>query len=103
MTFNGQTMPSWYDIHGLGPEFNEDDEGVKESAKYIQGLIEQEIKGGIPSNKILLVGASQGGAIALYSGLTYDKPLSGILALSTYLPLHKTFEKVSFEMLKSFC
>lgn len=40
---------------------------------------------------MLIAGASQGGAIALYSGLTYPSPLSGILALSTYLPLHKTF------------
>lgn len=95
MSFNGQTMNSWYDIHGFGPEFNEDDEGVKESAKYIHEIIENEIKSGIPSNKILLAGASQGGAIALYAGLTYDKPLSGILALSTYLPLHKKFEQVS--------
>lgn len=98
----GQTMNSWYDIHGFSPEFNEDNDGVKQSAKVIHDLIDQEqTKAGIPSNRVLLVGASQGGAMALYSGLTYPKPLAGILALSTYLPLSKTFPAVMSEANKN--
>lgn len=50
--FNGQVMNSWYDIHGFGPEFNEDDIGVKESAKRIHSLIDKEVENGIPSNKV---------------------------------------------------
>ena len=52
MTFNGENMNSWYDIQGFGPEFNEDDVGVKESTKTIHNLIEKEIESGIPSNKV---------------------------------------------------
>eukprot|EP01112_Ceratiomyxa_fruticulosa_P015483 TRINITY_DN4551_c0_g2_i1.p1 TRINITY_DN4551_c0_g2~~TRINITY_DN4551_c0_g2_i1.p1 ORF type:complete len:223 (-),score=39.21 TRINITY_DN4551_c0_g2_i1:97-765(-) len=92
--YGGQHMPSWYDILSFDPDHPEDEDGVKESSHGIQNLLNAEIAKGISSKKILLAGASQGGAVALYSGLTFDKPLAGILALSTYLPLHKNFPKV---------
>eukprot|EP00026_Physarum_polycephalum_P012116 Phypoly_transcript_12390.p1 GENE.Phypoly_transcript_12390~~Phypoly_transcript_12390.p1 ORF type:complete len:214 (+),score=27.51 Phypoly_transcript_12390:95-736(+) len=91
MSFSGQTMPSWYDIVGFGLEHAEDEHGIKESAKEVHHIIEEEEKKGTPSNRILVAGASQGGAIALYSALTFNKPLAGVAALSTYLPLSKTF------------
>lgn len=61
----------------------------------VQKYIDAEEKAGIARNRILVGGFSQGGAVALYSALTVPKPpLAGILALSTWLPLHKTFSQV---------
>jgi lysophospholipase-2 len=100
MSYCNEFMNSWYDIHGFGPEFNEDEIGVQESTKAVHELIDKEVESGIPSNKILLAGVSQGGALGLYAGLTYNRPLSGILALSTYLVLHKII-KMAPENLKT--
>lgn len=54
-------------------------------------MIEQEISGGIPAERILLGGFSQGGALALYSAFTFTQRVAGVIALSCWLPLHKTF------------
>lgn len=56
-------------------------------------MIENEVKAGIPPEKILLGGFSQGGALALYSALIYPQKLAGVVALSCWLPLHKSFPK----------
>lgn len=53
-----------------------------------------ELQGGIPANRIIIGGFSQGGALALFSALTYDKPLAGVMALSCWLPLHKQFPAI---------
>lgn len=82
---NGYIMRAWYDIY---PDFGDEDEvGIRVTQQQINDLIEQEIKRGIPAEKIILAGFSQGGAMALYCGLRYVHKLGGILALSTYLPL----------------
>lgn len=91
MSFSGQTVPSWYDIVGFGLEHTEDEGGIKDSAKSVHELIAEEEQKGTPTNRILIAGASQGGAVALYSALTFNKSLAGVAALSTYLPLSKTF------------
>ena len=88
VTINGgMVMPAWYDI--LAPDFTrgQDVSGIRESEQQLQALIRREIDAGIPAEKILLAGFSQGGAIVLHTGLRYPQPLAGILALSTYLPL----------------
>lgn len=54
-------------------------------------MIENEIKGGIPANRIVIGGFSQGGALALYSALKFPQKLGGVVALSCWLPLHKSF------------
>ncbi|MCB5188453.1 alpha/beta fold hydrolase [Methylobacillus caricis] len=84
---NGYAMPAWYDIYGFGPNFKQDAEGIAASQKQIEALIANEAKRGIPVNRIVLAGFSQGGAIALHTALRYPEPLAGVLALSTYLPL----------------
>ena len=61
----------------------------------MKSWVAEEEKNGIPSSRIVLAGFSQGGAVALYSALTMDKPLAGIAGLSTWLPLHKSFPGVS--------
>ncbi len=81
-------MRAWYDIIsptiGTGPE---DQRGIEESCKHVIELIQHELKNGMSSEQIVLAGFSQGGAIALYTGIRHPDPLAGILALSTYLPV----------------
>lgn len=57
-------------------------------------MIEEEVKKGIPTNRIMVGGFSQGGAVAIYSALTYQKQLAGIVCLSSWLPLHSEFPEV---------
>lgn len=85
---NGYVMPAWYDIYGVIPVQQEDEAGIQASQRYIDALIQTEIDRGISSNRIVLAGFSQGGAIALHTALRYPHKLAGVLALSTYLPLH---------------
>ena len=87
----GYVMRAWYDI--LTMDFSgrrEDATGVIESAAQIEALIARENARGIPDSRIVLAGFSQGGAIALHTGLRHRARLAGILALSTYLPLAGT-------------
>lgn len=87
VTANGHaSMRAWYDIYSFENLDREDRQGMLEAQKLINSLINKEIAAGIPSEKIVLAGFSQGGAMALYTGLRYPKQLNGILALSTYLP-----------------
>uniref|UniRef100_A0A8C9KLW7 palmitoyl-protein hydrolase n=1 Tax=Panthera tigris altaica TaxID=74533 RepID=A0A8C9KLW7_PANTA len=69
-------MPSWFDLMG-------------------KALIEHEMKNGIPANRIVLGGFSQGGALSLYTALTCPHPLAGIVALSCWLPLHRAFPQAA--------
>ncbi len=90
ITLNGGTpMRAWYDIHGLTFDSTEDEEGIRAAAKSLFELVENEIQRGIPAKRIVLAGFSQGGAMALYTALRYPHALAGVLALSTYLPLHR--------------
>ncbi len=86
---NGMQMPAWYDIYSLDKNSAEDGAGIKKISKEINQLIQQEIEHGIGVDKIVLAGFSQGGALALYSGLNYPQRLGGLLALSCYLPLRE--------------
>ena len=92
---DNREMRGWYDIKSTNLREMEDLESITESSYLIQKYIDAEIKKGISSNKIILAGFSQGGAIALHSGLRYQKKLAGILALSAYLPAPKNLEKES--------
>lgn len=84
---NGISMPAWYDIAAAQIDQQQDEKGIRNSAQSIIALIEREIIRGSESRHIILAGFSQGGAIALHTGLRYEKPLAGIMGLSTYLPL----------------
>lgn len=84
---NGYEMRAWYDIFGLQPDSPQDEVGIKEMQDTINAMIENEVSKGIPSNRILLAGFSQGGALSLHTAVRFTKPLAGVLALSTYLPL----------------
>ena len=84
---NGQIMPGWYDISMAELQRKPDEAGVRQSQAAIDELIAREIGRGVPADKIILAGFSQGGAIALQTGLRYREALGGIMALSTYLTL----------------
>lgn len=90
---NGLVMRAWYDIALPGPDWQEDEPGIRASEALVRRLIEREIDAGIPSGRIVLAGFSQGGAIALQTGLRYPRALGGIIALSTYLPLSASLER----------
>ena len=85
----GMRMRAWYDIFQFGGG-REDDKGIRASQALIEKMISDEVKKGIPENRIVVAGFSQGGAIALQTALRYPKPLAGVMALSTYLPLAAT-------------
>jgi phospholipase/carboxylesterase len=84
---NGYEMRAWYDIAMQELQRMPDERGIRESQKQIEALLAREYERGVASDKIVLAGFSQGGAIALQAGLRHSKPLAGILALSTYLTL----------------
>ncbi len=88
---NGQVMPGWYDISMAELQRKPDEAGVRQSQALIEQLITRENERGIASDKIILAGFSQGGAIALQTGLRYRDALGGIMALSTYLTLEDSF------------
>ncbi len=89
---NGMAMRAWYDIIALGGGARQDDAGIRESARQVEALIRRERERGIPAERIVLAGFSQGGAIALHTGLRHPERLAGIMGLSTYLPLADTVE-----------
>jgi phospholipase/carboxylesterase len=87
VTLNGgMRMRAWYDILALDRAAREDAQGIRESQALVGALIEKEKARGIPSERIVLAGFSQGGAIALQTGLRYPDKLAGLMVLSSYLP-----------------
>jgi len=83
----GYQMPGWYDISSLSIVEQEDEAGIKESSAILKQLCESQEASGIEASRIIVAGFSQGGAIALHCGCRYPRPLAGIMALSTYMPL----------------
>jgi phospholipase/carboxylesterase len=88
VTMNGgYLMPAWYDLFSLDINAAHDQAGIRNTQAKINALIAHEKQRGVPPDRILLVGFSQGGAIALHTALRYPERLGGVLALSAYLPL----------------
>ncbi len=81
----GFVMPAWYDIVNPDLGAHPDREGIARSMEAVARLLAREEERGVPAERTVLAGFSQGGAIALRLGLSYPKRLAGILALSTYL------------------
>ncbi|WP_299075054.1 alpha/beta hydrolase-fold protein [uncultured Paraglaciecola sp.] len=82
---NGMTMRAWYDITSLDFNHRADSQGVNESSTFVKALIEQEVANGVPANKIVLAGFSQGGVIALNLGTRLEHSLAGIMSMSSYM------------------
>ncbi|MEC6798765.1 carboxylesterase [Photobacterium sp. S4TG1] len=87
VTINGgAVMPAWYDIISLDVARKLNIDQLIDSAQGVMNLIDREINRGIASERIILAGFSQGGAVVYHAALSYSKPLAGLLALSTYFP-----------------
>lgn len=90
VTINGgMRMRAWYDIRD--PDFanRADVQGVEESIAQVDALIAREAARGVPASRLILAGFSQGGAVTLAAGLRRSTPLAGLVALSSYLPMHE--------------
>ncbi len=81
---NNMVMPAWYDITDFSRK-HIDRKGIAKSNDYIQGLIQEQINQGIPSDRIIIAGFSQGGAMAIHCGTRCPYKLAGVLALSCYI------------------
>jgi phospholipase/carboxylesterase len=91
---NGYVMRAWYDVKWgdlEGRSKQADESGVRASQQMIVQLVERECARGIAAERIVLAGFSQGGAMALQTGLRFPRKLAGIMALSCYLPLAESF------------
>lgn len=85
----GVAMRAWYDIHPPGADGHrpEDEIGLRASQRLVQGLIDQELQRGMASQRVVLMGFSQGCAMTLMAGLRAPQRLAALVALSGYLPL----------------
>lgn len=91
VTINGGfVMPAWYDITEVNIDRKIDTAQLIDSSEQIRLLIDREIDRGIPSNRIVIAGFSQGGAVAYQTALTYMQPLAGLLCMSSYFATHET-------------
>jgi phospholipase/carboxylesterase len=90
VTINGgESMRAWYDIYN---DRRHDEAGIRASQARVEALLAREGARGVAPRRTVLAGFSQGGAIALHTGLRHAERLAGILALSTYLPLPETVD-----------
>ena len=93
VTLNGgMRMRAWYDILSLDAEGRADAAGVKESTELVEGLISREADRGIASERVVVAGFSQGGAIAINTVLQAKTKFAGLMALSTYIALPQAVE-----------
>ncbi|MCG6877464.1 MAG: alpha/beta hydrolase fold domain-containing protein [Betaproteobacteria bacterium] len=86
----GFVMRAWYDIVATDLGRREDEAGIRASQAALEELVARERERGIPARRIVLAGFSQGGAIALQTGLRHPERLAGIMALSCYVPIAST-------------
>ena len=87
----GLIMRAWYDVTGFDAH-GEDEKRIRQSANWISQLVTREVERGVATDRIVLAGFSQGGALALFLALRYPETLAGVMCLSGYLPLHETLE-----------
>ncbi len=89
---NGMVMPAWYDIYSMTLDRKIDNDQIRQSADATIALVEREIERGVDSRNIILAGFSQGGAVVYEAALSYDKPLAGLLVLSSYFATEASIE-----------
>jgi phospholipase/carboxylesterase len=89
---SGYVMRAWYDIRALDRRAAEDESGIRDSQALITQMIHRENARGIPTDRVVLAGFSQGGAMALFSGTRYPERLAGIIGLSCYQLLASRFD-----------
>jgi phospholipase/carboxylesterase len=87
----GYVMPAWYDLLGMDLVSKQDVQGIQKSEAAVRALIANEVARGIPTERIVLAGFSQGCAMALHTALRLPQKIAGVMALSGYLPLADRF------------
>jgi len=93
VTINGgAVMPAWYDILEMSIEREVDEAQLKKSVTAINDFVNSEIDRGIASDRIIIAGFSQGGAVAFEVALSFPQKLAGLLALSTYFATKDSVE-----------
>jgi phospholipase/carboxylesterase len=91
VTINGgYVMRAWYDILGTDLAKREDEAGLRRSQAEVEKLIAREKSRGVPADRIVLAGFSQGCAMTIQTGLRHPEKLAGLLCLSGYVPIHTT-------------
>lgn len=91
VTINGgMSMRAWYDIVGFDRHAAQDETGIRASSDAVTALIRRENERGIPTERVVLAGFSQGGAMALFTGTRAKEKLAGIIGLSCYMLLGAT-------------
>jgi phospholipase/carboxylesterase len=91
VTINGgMVMRAWYDVVDAGGARREVEAGVRQSQGQIEALVARERARGTPAGSLVLAGFSQGGAMALHTGLRHPERLAGLMALSCFLPAAET-------------
>ena len=88
----GMVMPAWYDIQSMDLAKRHDEGGVRRSGLSIEALIKREVERGIPTERIVLAGFSQGGAMASFVALRYPERLAGLIKLSAYLVCEESLD-----------
>jgi phospholipase/carboxylesterase len=83
---DGEIQRAWFDIEELPVSTGMEHEGLKRMTENAHAMIRQAEQNGIPASRIVLGGFSQGGALALLAGLSYERPVAGIAAFSAWLP-----------------
>ena len=92
---NGYVMPAWYDIREMNLEREVDEVQLRASAAAVGRLIDREIERGVDSQRIVIAGFSQGGAVGYELALTYAQPLAGLVAISTYFATQNSIAPVA--------
>lgn len=88
----GFVMRAWYDLEALGGDGRANRAHLAEAVAGVRALAAGEVRRGIPAERIVLAGFSQGGAVALAAAACRDEAgveppsLGGVAALSAYLP-----------------
>lgn len=96
-SYAGMRMPGWFDLATLDKltdSIHDDEKGMMASVKAVDALIQAEVDAGVPEEKIIVGGFSQGGAISILTGLTTKRKLGGIISLSTWVPLNHKIKEV---------
>ena len=90
--FGGAPSNAWFDLLGLPDRADEPCQGIEDSQRTVADLVAAEVAAGIPHDRIVLGGFSQGGGLAYFTGLQFPEPLAGLLVLSGYLPKPSTIK-----------
>lgn len=91
----GQEAPAWYDVGAFGPGSSQDVEGTMTALNTVKAYIEEEIKNGVPPERIVVGGFSQGSSLTMGTAVTLDKKIAGFIPISGFVPVVKAIEPLA--------